>query len=224
MSSNQLDPKVLVDIFFEAYSPAAFPRTIEHGRADKAAWILMFDPRQKANGFFLTLSSNADEKNRIWATPEQACNALKMNEPLFTAFAKACGLLPPTAAVPVAKDDSERAILIDIMTTELGTVSLEDLADGFQLTVAHRTRNSAGQVERHRSVARVPISRANLTPGIASGLSPLKAACEHSPQTIQLLFAQDQALDAHALRALMQRDIDKAKSISTGPPKKSTSL
>lgn len=224
LSSNPLDPKTLVDILFEAYSPAAFPRTIEQVRADNAAWMLMFDARHGANGFFLTPSDNAEEKNRIWANPEQAFQALGMNEPLFTAFAKACALLPSTAIAPASKSLPDRNDLIDVLSTELGTVSLEALANDFQLTVSYRNKDQTGHVERSRSVVRAPILRSDLAKGVALGLSPLRAACEHAPQNIQLLFPQDRMLDAKAIRVLLKRDIDKAKPITTSAPNKPTGL
>lgn len=224
MSSNPPDPKTLVDILFEAYLPAAYPRTIEDGRVNNAAWLLMFDARKAANGFFLTPSTNSEDKNRVWADPQQAGQALAMNEPLFTAFAKACALLPTTAVAPAAKNLPDKSDLVDVLTTELGTVSLEALAKDFQLTVSYRDKDATGQILRRRKVASVPILAKDLASGIASGLSPLRAACELAPQNIQLLFAQDQALDAKAARELLQRDIDKAKKTAPGGPKKSIGL
>lgn len=184
----------------------------------------MFDAKKAAAGFFLTASSNSEDKNRIWVTPQQAGQALEMNEPLFTAFAKACALLPATAVAPAAKNLPDNSVVIDVLTTQLGTVSLEALSKDFQLTVSYRDKDANGQILRRRSVASAPILAKDLAKGISSGLSPLRAACEIAPQNIQLLFAQDQALDAKAVRALLQRDIDKAKKGAPVAPKKPTSL
>lgn len=226
LSSNELDelsPETLVKNFFEVYSPPAYPRTIGQGQIDGSAWLLMFEASRHANGFFLMPSSGNKEEDRIWATQEQAIQAISTHEPLFIAFAKATFLLPSDAAAS-AESQLDRKDVVEIFTSELGVVSLEAVSGGFQLTVAHRQKDESGQVSRRRSTDSTMLAGQDLAPGMAKGLSPLHAACEHIPKAIKSLFLHDGALTANAVRKLLGQEIGHHGASPSGSLKKSTGL
>lgn len=219
LSSDELDAKALVGILFEAYSPPGYPRTVDSGSHNGAPWLLMYDARKNADGFFLIPESSAREEDRIWIDAPAASQAISTGEPLFLAFAKVSSL-PVGAAPTISNPSSDRSTFIDVLTTKLGSVSLEFLESGFHLRVSHRNGMETGGVTRRRNTASEPISSQDLALGIEKGLSPLRAACEHHAEAVRALFPSDQVLEANAVREVLRRETgDEAGGVAPSPKK-----